>query len=185
MLSGFSLLCRRYARWPRSCKVSKGRPIPLFRSLNDDRGRGVISPVPTFFRQLQLFPSESLKIFAKLRPEKKRTARNQLLEITSPYLLPGYRPTHGLKLKHGSDRFRRFNPLCPTGCFPDVAPTIKGPSVAPSSRELIPKNVVAARQSLPDWWPRWRPPVDWYHCRGREFLGRFYAAARVHHRLPA
>ena len=63
-----------------------------------------------------------------------------------------------------------------------ICPTIEGtPSVAPSSRELIPKNVVAARQSLPDWWPRWRPPVDWYHCRGREFLGRFYAAARVHH----
>lgn len=161
--------------------VEGSRPIPLFRSLNDDRGRGVISPVPTFFRQLQLFPSESLKIFAKLRPEKKplETNYSKLPRPTSS------RPTHGLKLKHGSDRFRRFNPLCPTGCFPDVVPTIKGPSVAPSSRELIPKNVVAARQSLPDWWPRWRPPVDWYHCRGREFLGRFYAAARVHHRLPA
>lgn len=140
MLSGFSLLCRRYARWPRSCKVSKGRPIPLFRSLNDDRGRGVISPVPTFFRQLQLFPSESLKIFAKLRPEKKRTARNQLLEITSPYLLPGYRPTHGLKLKHGSDRFRRFNPLCPTSLFPRRRPDDQGTKCRPVIPRINPKK---------------------------------------------
>lgn len=136
MLSGFSLLCRRYARWPRSCKVSKGRPIPLFRSLNDDRGRGVISPVPTFFRQLQLFPSESLKIFAKLRPEKKplETNYSKLPRLTSS------RPTHGLKLKHGSDRFRRFNPLCPTSLFPRRRPDDQGTKCRPVIPRINPKK---------------------------------------------
>lgn len=117
--------------------VEGSRPIPLFRSLNDDRGRGVISPVPTFFRQLQLFPSESLKIFAKLRPEKKRTARNQLLEITSPYLLP---PHPRVKIKTRIGSVPSIQSSLSNRLFPRRRPDDQGTKCRPVIPRINPKK---------------------------------------------